>query len=67
MATEPLHRENGIVYAEIDPAAVAVSRRSLDVVGHYARPDVFQLRFNREPQSPFVELNARDDGGKRNE
>ena len=62
LATEPLHRANGIVFAEVDAAAVAVARRSLDVAGHYARPDVLQLRINREPQSPYVEVEARPAG-----
>jgi nitrilase len=43
----PLMYETGILYAEIDVAAARVSRREFDVVGHYARPDVFQLRVNR--------------------
>jgi len=28
---------------------VAPARRALDVSGHYARPDIFQLRVNRAP------------------
>ena len=27
-----------------------MARRSLDVVGHYARPDLFQLQVNDRPQ-----------------
>jgi nitrilase len=48
----PLRREAGILYAEIDIAAVGAARRSLDVVGHYSRPDVFQLHVNRGEQTP---------------
>jgi nitrilase len=39
----PLRQEEGILTAEIDLAAVASGRRLFDPVGHYHRPDVFQL------------------------
>jgi nitrilase len=39
----PLHGEEGILYAEVDRRATALSRREFDPVGHYARPDVFGL------------------------
>ncbi|HEY6135299.1 MAG TPA: carbon-nitrogen hydrolase family protein [Rubrivivax sp.] len=45
----PLRREAGILYAEIDTARVAPSRRTLDVTGHYARPDIFELQVRRAP------------------
>ncbi|HZT62492.1 MAG TPA: carbon-nitrogen hydrolase family protein [Burkholderiales bacterium] len=48
----PLHEEFGILYADIDLARVGMARRSLDVVGHYSRPDVFQLHVNRKPLRP---------------
>jgi len=48
----PLHREKGILYGEIDPAKAARARRSLDVTGHYARPDIFRLEVKRSPMPP---------------
>tara|TARA_R110001599_G_C12244342_1_gene659023 strand:+ start:1889 stop:2827 length:939 start_codon:yes stop_codon:yes gene_type:complete len=48
----PLHQEKGILYAEIDVEEAGRSRRSLDVCGHYARPDIFSLSVNRKPLQP---------------
>jgi nitrilase len=48
----PLSGELGILYADIDLALVAHARRSLDVAGHYARPDVFQFRVNASAAKP---------------
>lgn len=42
----PLHNELGILCAEVDLERIGPARRSLDVVGHYARPDIFQLQVN---------------------
>jgi hypothetical protein len=36
----PLHNELGILYAEIELERIGPARRSLDTVGHYARPDI---------------------------
>jgi len=48
----PLHREKSILYGEIDLAKSARARRSLDVSGHYARPDIFRLEVKRQPMPP---------------
>ncbi|MGH6639031.1 MAG: carbon-nitrogen hydrolase family protein [Polaromonas sp.] len=52
LAAGPLRREAGILYADIDIARVAPARRTLDVTGHYARPDIFELRVHRAPAAP---------------
>jgi nitrilase len=48
----PMRNEQGILYAEVDSKRVAAARRTLDVVGHYSRPDIFTLHVNRHPQNP---------------
>jgi nitrilase len=49
--TGPMRKESGILYCEIDLEMVAVSRRALDVAGHYSRPDIFTLHVNTKAQS----------------
>ncbi len=39
----PMEAETGILYADIDPAAILSAKRMFDVSGHYARPDVFRF------------------------
>lgn len=48
----PLHREKGMLHAEIELESARRARRSLDVCGHYARPDLFSLSVNRAPLPP---------------
>jgi nitrilase len=57
IAAGPLNREKGILYAEIDVEVARRARRSLDVCGHYSRPDIFSLEIDRGLRSPvsFVE------------
>jgi nitrilase len=40
----PLYGEEGILYAELDPARLFEERQRFDAAGHYNRPDVFRLR-----------------------
>ena len=50
----PLYDKEGILFADIDLAEVARGKFDFDVVGHYARPDVFQLVVNESPLLPVV-------------
>jgi nitrilase len=50
----PLHEQHDILFADLDVASVPAERRTLDVVGHYARNDVFRLVIDREPREPIA-------------
>jgi nitrilase len=52
--TGPLVGKEGILTAEIDLERVVAEKHSLDVTGHYARPDVFQLTVNEAPAVPYL-------------
>ena len=54
IAAGPLRQQTGILAADIDLSSVAVAKRSLDVAGHYARSDVFELRVNTGPRKPLT-------------
>jgi len=49
----PLHKEYGILYADVDLGRIAAARRTLDTTGHYARPDIFKLTVDRSPLPPI--------------
>ncbi|MEO8456195.1 MAG: carbon-nitrogen hydrolase family protein [Chloroflexota bacterium] len=55
----PASRVETILYAEIEPSSLRRSKFMLDVAGHYARPDVFQLTVNREPNH-MIHTNGGD-------
>lgn len=48
----PMREEEGILYCEVDHERAGIAKRTLDVAGHYSRPDIFKLHINTEPQSP---------------
>lgn len=52
IAAGPLKREKGILYADIDREVARRARRSLDVCGHYSRPDIFSFSVDRKPLNP---------------
>ena len=56
----PLHREKGILYTTIAPEDAGRSRKSLDVSGHYGRPDIFRLEIDRRPMPPVTFIDERD-------
>jgi nitrilase len=47
----PLWNTEGILYTDIDLTEVIKGKLDFDVVGHYARPDVFQLNIPHQPES----------------
>ncbi|MDP4548674.1 carbon-nitrogen hydrolase family protein [Marinobacter sp. MDS2] len=48
----PMRQETGLLLVEIDVSEVSAARRSLDIAGHYARPDIFSLQVNTRQQRP---------------
>jgi len=50
----PLYNQHGILTAEIDLAEISRAKYDFDVVGHYARPDIFQLRVNEQATRPVT-------------
>lgn len=59
----PLYGEEGILCAELDLAEVTRGKFDFDVVGHYARPDVFQLIVNERPATQVMTGGGEQAGG----
>ncbi|MEN1967825.1 carbon-nitrogen hydrolase family protein [Lentibacillus sp. N15] len=51
---EPVFGKEEIIYVDIDMDKIAGAQFDFDVVGHYARPDVFQLVVNEKRQENAV-------------
>ena len=56
----PLVKEEGILYAELDAARARTVRHQFDPVGHYSRPDVFQLVVDRRARPRVAESTGTD-------
>lgn len=50
----PLSKEEGILYADVDLEHISNTRWNLDVAGHYARPDAFQLTIRTAPNPAII-------------
>jgi nitrilase len=50
----PNFEGEAILIAEIDRAQIVRGKYDLDVVGHYARPDIFQLHVDERPKLPVT-------------
>lgn len=59
----PLFNDEGILYADLDMSEVARSHLDLDTVGHYSRPDIFQLIVDEgsRPAATFVNASRHDE------
>ncbi len=47
----PMHGGTGLLTAEVDTEELVRARYDFDVVGHYARPDVFSLTVDERPRT----------------
>ena len=48
----PLYDREGILYADLDLSEISRGKLDFDAVGHYARPDVFDLQVNETSNVP---------------
>jgi nitrilase len=55
----PLRDEEGILYAELDPAVLLAERQRFDPVGHYSRPDVLSLTLRVDGATSSTRPSAR--------
>lgn len=53
----PMRNERGLLVAQIDTAELIKARYDFDVVGHYARPDVFSLTVDERVKKTVTFLN----------
>lgn len=54
-----------ILTAEIDRGQIIRGKYDLDVVGHYARPDIFQLLVDERPKRPVTRQSRTEDSPPR--
>jgi len=47
----PVYDREELLIAEVDLAEIVQARLNFDVVGHYARPDIFRLTVDESPKS----------------
>ena len=56
----PAEKEETILYADVRRDLITGPRFQLDTVGHYARPDVFELRVHRKPKPMIRDVEDPD-------
>ncbi|MBR9925346.1 MAG: carbon-nitrogen hydrolase family protein [Gammaproteobacteria bacterium] len=50
----PMREQSGLLTAQVDTAQLVQARYDFDVVGHYSRPDVFELTVDERPKQGVV-------------
>ncbi|HBP40993.1 MAG TPA: nitrilase [Halomonas sp.] len=50
----PMREQAGLLTAQVDTAQLIQARYDFDVVGHYSRPDVFELTVDERPKQGVV-------------
>ena len=43
-----------IIYAEINLDEIIKGKYDFDVIGHYSRPDIFELKVNKKSNKPVI-------------
>ena len=56
-------REEGLVLADVDLNMISIAKAAADPCGHYSRPDVFRLMFNRRATPPVVSFEEGEKSG----
>ena len=49
-----------ILIADGSEENILAAKSAFDITGHYSRPDIFQLRINRQPYNRVVEMGSRE-------
>ncbi|MDP8916013.1 MAG: nitrilase [Pseudomonadota bacterium] len=50
----PVYGSEAVLTADLDLGEITRAKYDFDAVGHYARPDIFDLRVDRRPRSPVT-------------
>jgi nitrilase len=54
----PLYGAEGILYADLQHSAIAEGKFDFDVIGHYARNDIFSFAVNEAPQTSATDIGG---------